>query len=281
MASGWNEAQKKVIRNNGRNTGPTIWNDDAVAAQVIDDVGHDTNDETLADSITETLNLRGWNAMLGNLDVGTFKMVNVSAGTVATDGINKGQLDSGLSGKIGEAPIDGNNYNRKNAEWAIAAGGTNPNDIITAQSFDSQNLTSTRASGDFVTEIRDFSVIVADTLKAAGLVRHALSDQGAGDAAIDVDSFSRFRVNNDGALTMTFEGLSTTGDNDLPGGIFHQEGSITILNGATPGTITIAGLGTPTIIGSQNTTPNAGQVLTYIIQRISGVNWITIIWTAV
>jgi hypothetical protein len=44
--------------------------------------------------------------------------------------------------------------------------------------------------------------------------------------------------------------------------------------------ITAKVLGTPTIIGAQNTTANAGQVLTYLIDRVSGVNHTTIVWSA-
>jgi hypothetical protein len=280
MASGWDQAQKKVIRNNGRNTGPVIWNEDALAAQVVDAVGHDTNDETLADSITETLNLRGWNAMLGDLDVGTFKMVNVLDGTAGTDGINKGQLDSGLSGKVGEAPIDGTKYARQNAAWTPADGGTNPDDIIISQNWDGMNFTSVRASGDFVTDFTNFASIVVVSYKSNGPVRQVLNDQGIDSPVeIDVSTHNRHRMNNEGAVTMNFSGLPTLDDPDL-GDTYTVEGAVRILNGAAPGTITLADIGTPTIIGAQNTTANAGQVLTYLIDRVSGVNHTTLVWSA-
>lgn len=105
MASGWNQTQKKVIRNNGRNTGPTIWNLDAVAAQVVDSAGHDTNDETLADSITETLHIGGFNNMLADLDAGGNNLINVLAGTAGNHGTNKTQLDA-VDAKIGAIGVD-------------------------------------------------------------------------------------------------------------------------------------------------------------------------------
>ncbi|GAF74508.1 unnamed protein product, partial [marine sediment metagenome] len=94
MTSGWNQVQKKVIRDNGRNEGSGIWNLDALGDQVMDSDGHDENDNTLADSITETLNIRGWNAMLGPLDCGTEKIVNLDDGTATGDGVNLGQLNA-------------------------------------------------------------------------------------------------------------------------------------------------------------------------------------------
>lgn len=81
MASGW-QAGGTVLRNNGRNTGATIWATDAAAAQAIDAAGHDTHDETLADSIEECLHIGGYNAMTADLDMNTndiLSAVNIQA----------------------------------------------------------------------------------------------------------------------------------------------------------------------------------------------------------
>jgi hypothetical protein len=94
MASFWDQAQKKVIRANTRNVGPTIWDQDATNSQVIDSLGHDHHDQGMADSITDTLHLRGWNQMLADLNAGGFKVIGMAVGVAVTDAVNMSQLNS-------------------------------------------------------------------------------------------------------------------------------------------------------------------------------------------
>lgn len=87
MASGWDPGTGKVVRNNSRNTGATIWDQDAQAAQVIDSIGHDFHDQGLADSISDTLHIGGYNSMQANLDMGGFKVVGMASGSADGDAV--------------------------------------------------------------------------------------------------------------------------------------------------------------------------------------------------
>lgn len=112
MASGWDVATKKVIRFNSRNHGANIWVQDALAPQNIDPEGHDVNDQTLADSITETLNINGINAMAADLQMGGFKAVGMAPGTAATEGATVGQITA----------AGGIRWTQKNVSTALALG---------------------------------------------------------------------------------------------------------------------------------------------------------------
>jgi hypothetical protein len=91
MASGWDQGTGKVIRANGRNTGSTIWDQDASAGQVIDSLGHDVHDQRLADSISDTLHIGGYNSMQANINAGGYKIVGLAKGTDPNDGVHINQ----------------------------------------------------------------------------------------------------------------------------------------------------------------------------------------------
>lgn len=197
----WDVPLKQVVRDNSRYTGDDVWDQDAVAGELVDSTGHDYHDEDLAQAISDCLNLDGINEMRADLDVGGFKL--------------------------------------KNCE------------------------------------------VVPDTLAVNGEVRHKLNDQGAGTAAIDVSASHRHVVDNDGALTMTFSGLPSGSDATL-GNTYAVEGTVVIHNGASPGTITLAGLPAGyKEIGAQSTDASIDQVLTYVIHRRTGTNSATLVWSAV
>jgi hypothetical protein len=240
----WDIPTKQYIRNNGRNTGSTVWDKDAVAAQVIDSGGHDTHDQDIAEGITQTLNINGINAMLADLDVGTFKLTNVADGVAAGDGVNYGQLTSV------EAKAD-----------------TNTTDI---SGLDTR-VTALEGAGTP-------DPLVAINFKSNGPIRHKLSSS-TGASSLDVSSQGRFFHNNNGAHTLTFTNLPSLDDPDL-GAIYRTEVSVTVWNGATPGTITLSGLGTPRVVGEQSTDANVAQVLTVFIDRVSGTNNVTVIWSS-
>lgn len=87
MASGWDQGTGKVIRFNSRNYGATIWDQDAANGQVIDSLGHDVNDQTLADSISETLHIGGYNQMQADINAGGYKVTAMAPGTGNTDAV--------------------------------------------------------------------------------------------------------------------------------------------------------------------------------------------------
>ena len=78
------------------NTGDNIWQQDQQAGIKVIAYRHDFHDQDIADGIAATLNLDGYNAMRAALDIGGFKLTNVGAGTLNTDGVNFSQIiDSG------------------------------------------------------------------------------------------------------------------------------------------------------------------------------------------
>jgi hypothetical protein len=118
-------------------TGATVWQQDQQATIKIIASRHDSHDEDLAQGIANALNLDGYNAMRASLNLGDNKLINVLAGTVDTDGVNKAQMDaadatlqSGIDAntaaigtKLEDAPSDGNIYGRENGAWAVVPTG--------------------------------------------------------------------------------------------------------------------------------------------------------------
>ena len=166
----WNQAQKKVIRDNSRNTGTTIWDLDAQATQPIDALGHDFHDQDLAGAISETLHIGGYNAMIANLDVGGNKLVGVAAGTLTSDGVNKSQMDAADGNLQGQ--ITANDGELENHETRIQA------------------LEGSQGVPDPLT-IGTLTVTVSATLEAAQLTSamaaggHKITGLGAGTAGTD------------------------------------------------------------------------------------------------
>ena len=130
------------------------------------------------------------------------------------------------------------------------------------------------APSSTVTSVVTATETVTSSLKLAGELVHALNNS----VAIDVGSYNRHHVAFNGSITLTFSNVPSAADADL-GVTYHKEGQIVLWNGATPGTITISGLGSYRSVGSYTTAASVTQVLTYIIQRISGTNYTTVIWS--
>jgi hypothetical protein len=281
----WDTPQKKFIRENGRFVGPVVWDDDAVADVDVDSLGHDTHDQDIADGITQTLNINGINAMLANLDVGTFKLVNVLAGTGATDGINKGQLDAvqtqvtdntaGLADTVEEAPIDGIAYNRRDAGWQEAAGGASVNDLITAQSWDGVTFLSTRANGDFSTPM---TLLVPTDFKSNGSIRHL---SAAVTTTVNPVNGGRYTL---AATTQILNIIPPTGTDANLLEDYEVEGSVLVTNTGVD-TITLQQGGIPVlagdILGVQPTSSGVKYLLTYVIHRSAGDAYNSLyIWSA-
>ncbi len=239
---GWQGDQ--VVRNNTRNTGATIWDEDAVATQPIDSVGHDFHDQDLADSITACLNINGANQMLTNLNVGNFKLLAVADGTNPSDGVNFGQL-TGVTTDV----------------TALQQG------IITSITWTDNVLTHVRSGGNFDVTLDTFT-----TIKSDGTIRHVSALYTGVTVLADIDTQTRFTYINDGNATLTFQ-RPTGVDPDL-GENYCVEGSVLITNTGTPGTLTLnndgGAISGNNILGTQNTNPNEVMVLSYLIHRQAG-----------
>ena len=198
MASGWDPVTKKVVRFNGRNSGPTIWDSDAISGQVIDSQGHDTNDQLLADSITDTLNINGINAMGADLDFGGFKGLALADGVNPADAVNKSQLD------------------------AVSQGG------VTGQSWDGEALTLNTTNGNFETNFLTFT-----NFRSAGPIKHRLNET----ATVNVSLYNRSYVSNNNGVTINFSGMPAA-DDPVLGNYYQVEGQVLVYNTGTPGAVT-------------------------------------------
>ena len=250
---GWDIPSKSVIRLNGRNTGPTIWDLDAIANQAIDSLGHDTHDQDLADSITACLNKNGVNEMAANLKMGSNKITGLSPGTATTDGVNKSQIDSI------QTQVDDNTT-------AIGEINTSdPNSLISGVTFDGLTQTFTRANGNFTTEFN-----VLNEIRSNGLIRHISPVLTPGATVpVPVDTANRFALSNDGSGAMAIDLTLPTGDDPELGADYWVEGTIIITNGAAPGSLTI-NTAAANIIGTPSADIGAKQILSYMVRRTAG-----------
>lgn len=241
----WNVAQKKFIRDNSRNTGTTVWDDDAVADQLVDSGGHDYHDQDLAQGITECLNINGINDMAADLKMGTNKVTALAPGTAGTDGTNKDQLDA-VDAKADQNTVDISNLDAR--------------------------VTTLEGSGAP-------DPMVVTNFRSQGSIRHKLNDQDVAPWAVNVNSFNRHYVKNDGAGTLTFTGFPAADDPDI-GNHYHIEGQIIVENGASPGAITIDMDSNPyTVLGGQDLTANKTTILSYIMQWHDGTLKIILLWS--
>ena len=88
------------VRDNGQFQGATIWDQDRQNSIRIESIRHDFQDEDIAGGITATLHRDGRLAMIGNLNMGGLKIINVAEGVDPGDGVNNGQVisDGSLNG---------------------------------------------------------------------------------------------------------------------------------------------------------------------------------------
>jgi len=80
----WN-GSGSFSRDNGTNTGLTVWEDDFNVGTKIRADNHDTHDQDIADGIEACLAKNGENAMTGALNMGGQKATNAAVGTAASD----------------------------------------------------------------------------------------------------------------------------------------------------------------------------------------------------
>lgn len=81
-------------RTDGTRTGPTVWDQAAVAVETILSDDHDTHDQDLANMIGICLNREGANAVAADISWGNFKITNLADGVNPGDVVNKGQMDA-------------------------------------------------------------------------------------------------------------------------------------------------------------------------------------------
>ena len=122
--------------------------------------------------------------------------------------------------------------------------------------------------------IKTTGIFVGSQFKANGPVKHKLGTS----VAINVASASRHRVVNNGATTLTFSGLPSADDPDL-GSSYQLEGTVMVVNGATPGAVTIAGVTPTQVMGSPSVVPNEVSVMSYLIARTGGANTVVLMWS--
>ena len=67
------------------------WTGDASLGIGIEAGRHDTQDDDFQGGINQCLNKDGSNAATGNLNIGSNRLTNVSAGTARTDAINNSE----------------------------------------------------------------------------------------------------------------------------------------------------------------------------------------------
>lgn len=242
------------LRSNGQFDGSTVWDQDRQAGYKIIATRHDSHDEDIADGIEKCLNIQGYNSPLANINWGGFKITNMADGAASGDAVNKSQLDAV------QADVDANTA-------AIATIQTaNPDNIITAMSWDGATLTATRSSGNFTV-----SIAKLNSIKSNGPIRHKGADlTAAASVTLNPANGNRFyMLNNTGAGVAITITKPTGNDSDL-GANYFVEGSVIIENGATPGTVSLAGVSGADVIGSPDTSINAKFLLTYMIQHKTG-----------
>ena len=76
------------------------WQEDAANSIPILASRHDDEDDNFANGFNEVMCRNGRTQMTGQLKMGSNKIVGLATGTADTDAVNKGQLDSALSGAV-------------------------------------------------------------------------------------------------------------------------------------------------------------------------------------
>lgn len=76
------------------------WQEDAANSIPILASRHDDEDDNFANGFNEVMCRDGRTQMTGQLKMGSNKIVGVATGTASTDAVNKGQLDSAVSGAV-------------------------------------------------------------------------------------------------------------------------------------------------------------------------------------
>ena len=90
-------------RTDGTRTGPTVWDQAAVAVETILSNDHDTHDQDIAGMIGLCLHRGGANAVTANISWGNFKITNLAEATANGEAVNKGQMDTADTATLSSA----------------------------------------------------------------------------------------------------------------------------------------------------------------------------------
>ncbi len=85
MSSGWQPNGTVVRSTDGGVSGSNVWQQDRNSGTKIIAERHDTHDQNLAESIEDTLNLDGYNAMRADLQMANFKVSNLGSPSSNSD----------------------------------------------------------------------------------------------------------------------------------------------------------------------------------------------------
>lgn len=90
---------------NGVFTRVMNWTSDQQNGIAIECGRHDQEDDNFAEGFNDTFCRDGRAAATGDFNLGSHKIKNLANGTVSTDAVNKGQLDTGLSAKANDNAV--------------------------------------------------------------------------------------------------------------------------------------------------------------------------------
>ena len=274
---GWDVAEKKVIRLNTDFTGPNVWQQDQQATIKIIASRHDIHDQDLADAITQTINVNGITAMQANLDLNTFKIVNLADGVNPNDSINMGQFDV-LQASVDQNTADIAAIETSSPDNQVTDAWWSPSDGAVANPYIGLELV--RVNPNIVVDLKRF-----DDLKIGGSLKHLAATIVSGTLRVlATTTTNRFYMLNS-AGTTTLQINRPTGDDPDLGTDYWIEGMAVIENDNPPGTIVLnndAGPVDPAdIIGTPSSTADVKYVLSYMIYRMAGdVYEETYVWSS-
>ena len=242
----------------------------------------------MAQALTDSLSRSAQGAMQANLGAvdGTKAAPGISFVNEASTGFYRPDAGDLYVSVLG---VDYMRWTDDNGVEISTDDGANWYAITTAEATDplaarvTQNEIDISANTDSIViladQITQLGVLfVADAFKAAGPITHILDEQGVGNATIAVDTFNRHHVSNNGNLTLTFSGIPAGPDPDM-GDYYQVEGQVTVLNTATPGTVTIAGITVDYPLGAPSNTPSGASILSYLLQYSNGATRNIFIWS--
>lgn len=122
------------------------FEEDRINGVSIDSLKMDNNFEDIANGLTDAMLRSGASNMTGALNMASHKILNVADGSASTDAINKGQMDTALSGKQNTL-VSGTNIKTINSTSLIGSGNVAVQATITgaATTITDSNLTASRA----------------------------------------------------------------------------------------------------------------------------------------
>lgn len=92
-------------RNNGVDSGATVWTAAESAQRTINGLEHDTHDEDLADGLENCLTRDGQNSPTADIAFGSNKITGLADGTADTDAVTVGQMNTRLAAPVAFEPV--------------------------------------------------------------------------------------------------------------------------------------------------------------------------------